>query len=318
MTDGSDFASIDKRADFAEGSSTASIVLSYSPSKMKSKQRTATIRITDNGNSLSIRFIKSDSEWNDGGTMQMFDGHSFIQTQSKYRLSGSKAEWILSWGDNTRHFTVENDIPDVISDGGVAAASAFGKAEQWPGTGAESCYSDNFIALNVCNLSDGAAEFPHTEYFFRQSGRYAVATVCDGWLLPVLAIDAKLLNPAENKWTAPARINSDGSVTIFGPYHNGSPIHRVNACSLSETWQISIADGIAIVEPQLSGFRNTDVFNFDFMIAAEGQCENGLSKIIFETPLHNCNADGKKSPAVDCSWGTKLPTIIEIGTPADF
>ena len=134
--------------------------------------------------------------------MLMFDGHEFKRVEARYRKEGDKTDWFISREGVERRFTVEKGIPSVSATGSVAEASVYGKADLWPAVGVPCYYSDEFIALNLCSIADGKAEFPHTEYFFRQAGEYATARICDGWLLPVLAIDAKLLDPASNMWSA--------------------------------------------------------------------------------------------------------------------
>lgn len=312
LTEGSDFASIDRQADFARGSSTAEAVLRFSPSKMGAQRRAATVKLTEEGKSLSIVFIKTDTQWSQAEVMLMFDGREFKRVEARYRKEGDKTDWLISREGVERRFTVDKGIPSVSATGSVAEASVYGKAELWPAVGVPCYYSDEFIALNVCAIAEGKAEFPHTEYFFRQAGQYATAKICDGWLLPVLAIDAKLLDPASNMWSAPARIEPDGSLTVFSPYHHLSPVHIVNGAPLSATWHISLNGAEASLKPQFSGFSNKDVFDFDFTIAAEGRCEGDMSKIVFDRPMHNCNADGLKNGIIECTWANLQPTIIEI------
>lgn len=312
LTEGSNFADIDRQADFARGGSTAEAVLRFSPSKMGAQRRTATVKLTEEGKSLSIVFIKTDAQWSDAEYMLMFDGLEFRHVEARHRKAGDKTDWLISGNGLERRFTVEKGVTAVSTAGGVAEASVYGKADLWPAVGVPCYFSDDFIALNICDISDGNAGFPHTEYYFRKSGRYAIATICDGWLLPVLAIDAKLLEPTENKWNAPARIEPDKNLTIFSPYHHLSPVHKVNGAPLSATWIISLNDTRASLEPQFSGFSNKDVFDFEFTIAAEGHCEGGLSKITFEKPRHNCSPDGLRNGTAECTWGNLRPTIIEI------
>ena len=133
-----------------------------------------------------------------------------------------------------------------------------------------------------------------------------------GWRGAGLAQQANLLDPAINMGSTPARIEPDGSLTVFSPYHHLSPVHIVNSAPLSATWHISLNGAEASLKPQFSGFSNKDVFDFDFTIAAEGRCEGNMSKIVFEKPMHNCNADGLKNGSIECTWGNLQPTIIEI------
>lgn len=318
LAEGSDFASVDGIAEFAEGSGTAKAALRYRPSRMGTQRRTAKIVLDESGKSWSVAFTKSDAEWADGGTMLMFDGDGFCEFDAKYRRDGDRTGWILSRGNIERRFSVAKGSVEVVAGESILPASAYGQSDLWPATGVESYFSDDFIALNVCGFDNGVPAIPHTEYFFRIPGSYATATICDGWLLPVLAIDAKLLDPRENQWKAPARIEKDGCVTVFGPYHNGSPVHRVNGAALSAAWRIDISGTRADIAPQFSGFKNTDVFDFDFMITATGSFNVTTSELFFPQPLHNCNESGFKSGNVDCHWGNMLPTSIVIGPVSSF
>lgn len=312
LTEGSDFASIASHADFPEGGATAGATLNFSPSRMGREQRTVTVGIADSDKSWQIIFRRTADKWTEGGPMLMFDGNTFRQIGSRWRREGDRTEWILGGGDQERRFTIVKDIPEIIATAGVTGAAAYGKAEIWPAVGVSSYFSDDIIALNLCDITDGSPAFPHTEYFFRRSGEYAVATICDGWLLPVLAIDSKLLDPGENRWKAPARIDSDGTITIFGPYHNNSPVHRVNGAPLEATWNIDVNGSTAAFTPQFSCFTNKDVFDFEFMIAAEGLYDDKNERLSFETPFHNCNENGLRNNTVNCSWGRIEPLVIEL------
>lgn len=317
VTEGSDFARISPEAVFEDGSATAEASLGFSPSKMRQKRRSVTVVLPEYGCSLTILFKKDDTPMTDAGTYTMFADGVFSQIKARYRVSGSTSSWILEKEDFIRQFNVSDGHVLVVATGGAAPSESYGHAEIWPGVMAPSFCSDKGIGLNVCSVAEGRAEFPHSEYYLPPlppGARYACATICDGWLLPVVAIEGALLSPDEHRWTAPARIDADGTVTVFGPYHNASPLQRINAAPLESSWRIATEGATAVVHEQFSGFTNADVFSFAFSISAQGTVQrraDGMT-IVFDTPMHNCTADGQAAATADRVWGTVRPVVIEL------
>lgn len=317
VTAGADFARISPEAVFAEGATTAGATLGFSPAKMGESRRSVIVTLPAHGCSLTILFKKEDTPATEAGTYTMFADGAFSEVKARYRVSGNTSSWILEKDGFERRFSVSDGHVSVLATGGVVPAAVYGHANVWPGVEAESFCTADGIGLNVCSVAGGSAAFPHSEYYLPplpDGSRYACATICDGWLLPVVAIEGALLDAAKHTWTAPARIDADGTVAVFGPYHNASPLQRINAAPLSSVWRIATGGDSAVMQSQFSGFTNSDVFGFAFAISAQGTVEHSAEsmKIVFDSPMHNCTADGQAAAAADRLWGTVRPVVIEL------
>ena len=86
----------------------------------------------------------------------------------------------------------------------------------------------------------------------------------------------------------------------------------MNGAPLEATWNIDVNGSTAAFTPQFSCFTNKDVFDFEFMIAAEGLYDDKNERLSFETPFHNCNENGLRNNTVNCSWGRIEPLVIEL------
>lgn len=318
LTEGADFARVDGTAAFGKGATTAVARLGYSAAKMGADRRDVTVRIAESGAMLTIHFTRLTAGWTDQGERLLFNEGTIARVRA-WSLRGDNAtEWRLEGAGVERRFTV-SDKGDVrpAAAGGVVAAANYGHGELWPCVTVPSATSGTVTALNVCACPGTTLAFPHTEYIFAlpaEGARIAVTEICDGWLLPVVAVDGLLLDPAANRWTAPALVEADGTTTVFGPYHNSSPLFRVNAAPLLSAWRIETAGSKAAINDCFSGFANADVFDFTFRISGEGTiAAKGNSTVItFGTPMHNCRPDGGMSATSDCRWGRVSPTILTI------
>ena len=317
LTAGADFARISPEAVFAAGAATAGVKLDFSPAKMGQRRRSVTIALPTHGSSHTIVFTKDDVPAADAGTYAMFADGAFSPVRARRTVSGATSNWILEKEGFERRFSVAGGSVSVLATGGVASAATYGHADIWPGVAAESFCTADGIGLNVCSVADGRPAFPHSEYYLSplpEGSCYACATIRDGWLLPIVAIEGALLDAAAHTWTAPARIDADGTVTVFGPYHNASPLQRINAAPLLSAWRIATEGATAVVHEQFSGFTNADVFPFAFSISAQGTVQrraDGMT-IVFDTPMHNCTADGQAAATADRVWGTVRPVVIEL------
>lgn len=317
LTAGADFARISPEAVFEAGAATAGATLDFSPAKMGRRRRSVTVALPAHGSSHTIVFTKEDAPAADAGTYAMFDDGVFSPVSASCTASGATCTWVLEKEGFQRRFSVADGSVSVLATGGVTPAASYGQADLWPGVAAQSFCTADGIGLNVCSVTDGRAAFPHSEYYLAplpDGSSYACATIRDGWLLPVVAIDGALLDAAQHTWTAPARIDSDGTVTVFGPYHNASPLQRINAAPLSSAWRIVTEGASAVMHGQFSGFTNAGVFPFAFSISAQGTVERraGGMTIIFDTPMHNCTADGQAAATADRVWGSVRPVVIDI------
>lgn len=312
LTDGRDFAELDHEATFAQGAKTATAALRVAPSKMGRDMRRAVVKISKYDKSLTLTFTRRSGGWTVSSPLLFFDGTTFKAMTTETRTYSGTTEWRITGNEFVRQFCIKDGDVSVTPVGDVVDSKAYGQTELYPAAASESFHTEAYTVLNVCHVSADGLSAPMCEYFFQlpEDGvRYAVANICDGWLLPVLAINSQMLSPAENIWQAPAKIDRQ-NLTIYGPYHSTSPLSTLNAAPLSSAWHIGLNDTKAIIAPQDAGFANNLVFNFNLLIAAEGTVKDRT--ITFTTPLHNCNPDGTYHPTVDQHWGTVLPTIIEI------
>lgn len=324
LTEGSHFAAIDPYASFGAGVETAVATMRYRSRAMKSDNERIVVSIDGTSSRLSINVVRRTAQWTDSGTGVMYDGVNYLPTHIYKMSKDGKTHMRVVFGDkDERRFHVDTDGNVVLeASPGIVEAAVYGNDMVHPSVSAPSGIGDGFIALNVCRVqADGTLQAPHTEYFFEKNDRIlAIATICDGWLLPVVAIDARLLDPDKNLWTAPALIHPDNSITIVGPYHNTSPLQPVNTASAASCWTINIHSGKATLTPQPAGWQNEYVFDHVFMIAGQGSATSadGALTIHFPTSLHNHCPDGSASASVDRVWGNARSTTIQVSSISDM
>ncbi|MDE6574218.1 MAG: hypothetical protein K2L84_02685 [Muribaculaceae bacterium] len=239
--------------------------------------------------------------------MYRMDGKCFEVT-AEIKSAGNTSHYSLSGDGFNLEFDVNgNDIFVSSSEDVEDIASAREKLLLAEGFAHNIYYMSSTITESEkrYNLALCRRGNPTIEYFlageceWEDTGNYEFE---DGWFLPIIAVNAQLLDPAEHRWPVWMQRNKykDGLLRVIDPYRGECPLSLVNSAEAGSVMIINATDATAVVVPeQNSAFSCPDIFDFTVRTGTSADSPGFVEAdgtIVLPVPLRNFDGNGKEIP----------------------
>lgn len=239
--------------------------------------------------------------------MYRMDGKCFEVT-AEIKSAGNTCHYSLNGDGFNLEFDVNgNDIFVSSSEDVEDIASAREKLLLAEGFAHNIYYMSSTITESEkrYNLALCRQGSPTIEYFiageceWEDTGVYEFE---DGWFLPIIAVNAQLLDPAEHRWPVWMQRNKykDGLLRVIDPYRGECPLSLVNSADAGSVMIIDATDAAAVVVPeQISAFECPDIFDFTVRTGTSADKPGYMEAdgtIVLPLPLRNFDSNGKEVP----------------------
>ncbi len=314
--DAGGFLQVPASVRFSDGQKEAVLSIGYSISLKIEESYSANVSAQAAAHADPVRFrlnFHRPSQWSEpvGGTYRSAGTAYTVSVRTRRSEGSTEYEVTSADGLFTRQFTLYDDGSISIKSGAagidgfadIVDSRNFGDEilrQRLPIYRAKSVYDDSgcCFGLNITYTDTDAGTEPRYDFLTFDSPdnewiNIGYATFHDGWLLGIVSFEARPpLDPAENPWPVfmQRNRNTPGIYRACAVYREASPLSQINSADGQTYLIIDAQDGHNVsVHAQFSGFGNTDLFGFDFIIGGSGEIRTTDNNyvIYIDNALHN-------------------------------